>query len=124
MDKSKNSKIKIFYLVLSGILIGVLNGFFGGGGGMMCVPLLKKITKMEDKKVHATTVLIMSIISIPSVIVYVLNFGIDIVKTVPISLGVMVGGVVGAKLLSMLKNDVISLIFILLMIAVGIKMYF
>ncbi len=124
MDKLKNSKIKIFFLVLSGILIGILNGFFGGGGGMICVPLIKKIMNMEDKSAHATTVMIMAITSIPSTIVYILNFGVELTKVVPISLGVLVGGLVGAKVLSMLKNDIINLIFIFVMIAVGIKMYF
>lgn len=124
MDKNKISKIKIFFLVLSGVLIGVLNGFFGGGGGMVCVPLIKKIMNMEDKKSHATTVMVMALISIPSVIVYILNFGVDFLKTTPITFGVVVGGMVGAKVLSALKNDTINLIFILLMIAVGIKMYF
>ena len=124
MDKIKISKIKIFYIVLSGILIGFLNGLFGGGGGMICVPLIKKITNFEDKKVHATTVMIMALISIPSTMVYALNFGVDLTKAVPITLGVLFGGLVGAKILVKLKNDVINLIFILLMIAVGIKMYF
>ena len=70
------------------------------------------------------TVMIMALISIPSTIVYALNFGVDLTKAVPITLGVLFGGLVGAKILVKLKNDVINLIFILLMIAVGIKMYF
>ena len=34
-----------FKLILSGLTIGIVNGFFGGGGGMICVPLLEKILK-------------------------------------------------------------------------------
>lgn len=128
MDKKvKEKKIlkrDVIYLVLSGILIGVLNGFFGGGGGMICVPTIKKIMDMPDKNAHATTVFIMSIISIPSMIVYITNFGINFQNTIPIVIGVVVGGMLGAKLLSIIKNDILNLIFIILMVGVGIKMLF
>jgi hypothetical protein len=30
-------------LIVSGIAIGIVNGFFGGGGGMVCVPILEKL---------------------------------------------------------------------------------
>ena len=38
MKKVKNWQIAVF-----GALIGVINGFFGGGGGMIVVPLLNKM---------------------------------------------------------------------------------
>ena len=31
-------------------LIGCVNGFFGGGGGMLCVPFLEKIVKLPTQK--------------------------------------------------------------------------
>ncbi len=124
VNEKKTTKKSVFFLILGGVLIGVLNGFFGGGGGMLCVPLIKKIMDLKDKNSHATTVLIMSVISIPSLIVYITSFGLDFKTALPIVVGVVLGGLLGAKLLSVLKNNVINLIFILLMIAVGIKMLF
>ena len=124
VNKKKISKRDVIYLVLSGILIGVLNGFFGGGGGMICVPAIKKIMEMKDKNAHATTVFIMSIISIPSLIIYITNFGVNFQNTIPVIIGVVIGGWLGAKLLSVIKNDILNLIFIILMIGAGIKMLF
>ena len=36
------------WLILSGSVIGILNGFFGGGGGMVCVPILEKVLKLQN----------------------------------------------------------------------------
>ena len=72
----KKFKDKIV-LILSGIAIGLANGFFGGGGGMICVPLLEKVLKIDNKKSHSTALAVMLPIAIFSIMVYniaVLNF--------------------------------------------------
>ena len=43
------------YLV-SGGLAGLINGFFGGGGGSIFVPLLTRLCHLEEKKAFATSV--------------------------------------------------------------------
>ena len=48
-------KVNKLYILLFGALIGLINGFFGGGGGMVVVPLLNKLFKMEQKKAQART---------------------------------------------------------------------
>ena len=42
-------KKQIFLLILSGAVIGFLNGFFGGGGGMVCVPILQRVLSLSSK---------------------------------------------------------------------------
>ena len=42
--------------VLAGALTGVANGFFGGGGGCILVPLLTKLCGLEGRKAFATSV--------------------------------------------------------------------
>ena len=41
MKRSSN----IILSVIIGIVVGTLNGFFGGGGGMFCVPMLENFLK-------------------------------------------------------------------------------
>ncbi|MBR7090882.1 MAG: TSUP family transporter, partial [Clostridia bacterium] len=60
---------KIILFVIGGVLVGVANGLFGGGGGMLCVPMLL-LAGLENQKAQATAILIMTPISIASVIVY------------------------------------------------------
>lgn len=41
-------KVKNLHIILFGTLIGIINGFFGGGGGMIVVPLLTKLFKLPQ----------------------------------------------------------------------------
>ena len=43
---------------LCGAAAGFVNGFFGAGGGMVLVPLLIRLGKMEDKKAFSSSVCI------------------------------------------------------------------
>ena len=52
---AKKSK-KIFILLFCGMIIGLLNGFFGGGGGMIVVPLFAFLLGLTEKQSHATAI--------------------------------------------------------------------
>lgn len=121
MKKNKNKKQNILS-ILSGALIGVVNGFFGGGGGMLCVPLVERILKVENKKAHSTTLLIMLPLSISSVFMYAFNITIDWFMISFVSIGFIGGGILGALLLSKLSNKTIRIIFALIVLASGIRM--
>ena len=108
-------------LVLAGVIIGFLNGFFGGGGGMLCVPVLTFILGLDAKKSHATALSIMLPLSLVSAGIYLLSGEVDFTLTLPVTVGFTLGGAVGAMLLNKLQNKVISLVFSLVMIAAGIK---
>ena len=49
--QTKNATV--FRRTLCGVAVGAANGLFGGGGGMLAVPLLTK-TGYEEKTAHAT----------------------------------------------------------------------
>ena len=116
---------KQFLIVsLCGVAIGVLNGLFGGGGGMLCVPALNKLLGLNQKQSHATAIFIMLPISITSTIVYITTTPFNFIKYIWLILGVVVGGLIGGKLLSKVKNDTINLVFAIVMLAAGIKMLF
>ncbi len=115
-------KVKKLYVLIFGALIGVINGFFGGGGGMVVVPLLTKLYKMEQKKAQATALFVILPISLVSTIVYLCFNSISFKTGWPVIVGIVAGGVVGAKLLNKLKNRVVQGIFIAFMILGGIGM--
>ena len=65
------SKVKRGFLsVLVGCFVGFINGFFGGGGGMIAVPTLAKFYDLEEKKAHATSIAVILPLSIASSIIY------------------------------------------------------
>ncbi len=127
MDNSKSEKLTakmIWASIIGGIFVGFLNGFFGGGGGMIVVPLLVFLLSLEDKKAHATALLIILPISVASAVVYLINNDIEILKIVYTGIGFIVGGIIGALALKKINNKVLRIIFSIVMVAAGIRMLF
>lgn len=115
-------KIKKIKIVLLGALIGLINGFFGGGGGMIVVPLLTSKFGFSQKEAQATAIFVILPISIASSIIYITKNSIDFALGWTVILGVLIGGVIGALLLKKLNNLIVKAIFTILMLASGIFM--
>lgn len=115
----KNGKNKLF-LALIGGLSGFLNGFFGGGGGMLVVPLLKKLTKLTDKQAHATAILIILPLSLLSGVLYSVYGNADLNLLWQVGIGTTLGGILGAFALCKLKNRYIEIIFSVVMAVAGV----
>lgn len=120
MTKRKN----IFSSILSGSLIGFVNGFFGGGGGMIVVPLLTGCYKYPTKKAHATSIAIILPICIVSSIIYLLGNDPNWILIILVACGVTAGGAIGAVLLKVVSNKFVEFLFDGLMLVAGIKMLF
>lgn len=115
-------KKQIFLLILSGAVIGFLNGFFGGGGGMVCVPILQRVLSLSSKESHATAIAVIFPLSYISASVYVFNRVIESVPFLTIVLGVVVGGILGAYVLKFMPPKAVRIIFALLMLAGGVRL--
>lgn len=107
-------------LIFGGAAAGGVSGLFGGGGGMIAVPILQKAGK-EGKSAHATALAVMFPVCLVGGLSLALQTGIPWDLLLPVALGNVFGGVVGAKALSRLPVKWISRIFYLLMFAVGVK---
>ena len=116
--------LKIFLSIFVGCLIGFINGFLGAGGGVLLVPFLSFIMGEETKVAHATAVLVMLPISVVSAIIYIIKGEFNFMVTLPVFIGSVAGGVIGALLLKKLKSSIIILIFSLVLIASGVYMFF
>ena len=120
--KSRN-KIKIFLLKGAfASLVGFICGFFGGGGGLVCVPTLEKVYKLPTKNAHATAILVMLPLSIISSIIYLTTNTFKLWVTVAVCAGVIVGGFIGSVFLKRLKGDIVRWIFIIVLFLAGIRL--
>ncbi|MBE5731032.1 MAG: sulfite exporter TauE/SafE family protein [Clostridiales bacterium] len=117
-------RVRNLIMIAGGLGVGFANGFFGGGGGMLCVPLLDKVLKEQTKVAHATAMLIILPISIASAITYVVSGYFDLRLTLIVGGGVVAGGIAGALLLKKLRSGVVAVIFAVLMIAAGVRLAF
>ena len=103
--KNKKKRAYDILLAISGFFVGIFNGLFGGGGGMVVVP--------------AFTILPLSVVS---AIVYIAGGNFDFGIGLNVTAGVIIGGVIGAVLLKKISNGLLSLAFYGIMIAAGVKM--
>lgn len=118
---SEDKKRKVF-AIITGVLAGLINGVFGGGGGMIVVPMLVYFLKHEQKKAHATAILIILPLSIVSGLFYAAFGNFNLRVGLPAGIGVIIGGVLGAFLLSKLSSKWVTIIFSIMMAAAGVKM--
>ncbi len=124
MGKTKTAVKPVLGKVLTGALAGFLNGLFGGGGGMIVVPCLTFILAYEEKKAHATAILIILPLSVLSGILYFTLGSVDYTVAANVTAGVTLGGIIGALFLKKLNGKVVAVIFSALMAAAGVKMLF
>ncbi len=120
-ESPKKKRLQNFYAVLGGLAVGFANGFFGAGGGMLAVPVLTFIMGLEEKKAHATALLIILPLSIISSIIYgkTVSIGDNFLE---ILLGVLIGGILGALLLKKLNTASLVVSFYFLMAFAGFQM--
>lgn len=120
------TKKQKFLTVVFGGVTGFINGFFGGGGGMIVVPVMTLLMGLEQKKAHATAIAVILPVSIISAVIYFFSkeSGIELSPTLYTSIGVVVGGIIGALILKKIDNKLLVKAFAVVMLIAGIKMLF
>jgi uncharacterized membrane protein YfcA len=120
------TKKEKFLIVIFGAVTGFINGFFGGGGGMIVVPVMTILLKIEQKVAHATALAVILPVSIISALIYFFSgeSGIRLYPTLLTSVGVIAGGILGALLLKKIDNKLLVKGFAVVMLIAGIKMIF
>lgn len=109
-------------LCIGGLLVGGVSGLFGGGGGMLLVPLLSFVGGLEQKESHATAIAIILPLCVVTAITYTLFGKIALLSAGFAEIGVIIGGIIGAILLKKLSSKFLSIVFYLLMIFAGMRM--
>lgn len=107
-----------------GVIAGVINGFFGSGGGIIAVESLER-GGIDQKKSHASSLLIILPMSAVSTVVYFFNGSLTFDRNIWLLLGsACAGGAVGAFMLGKIKTNWLDIIFTILIFAAGIRMVF
>lgn len=122
--KKEDAKINIFLVVVFGLVVGFISGLFGGGGGMIAVPVLTSVLKKPQKVAHATALLVILPVTIVSGILYSVLGNFDAKVVLPTTVGVVIGGILGAICLKRFSNNAIRIIFSIVMLFFGVKLIF
>lgn len=118
MDKTKQSWLAS---ALAGAAAGIANGFFGGGGGMILVPLLTRRCGLSQRQAFATSVAVILPLCVLSSVIYWLRGGLDLMTALPYLAGGLVGGWVGGRVFKRLSMVWLRRIFALLILYGGVK---
>jgi len=86
-------KKKPIGMILSGLGAGTVNGLFGAGGGMILVPLLTRLTDLEEEEVFPSSISIILPICLVSLGVSALHGPLPFAQTAPSLVGSAIGGI-------------------------------
>ena len=108
--------------ISTGLIAGLISGLFAAGGGMIVVPALIHLFKLEDAKARATSVFAILPMVITSGIFYYTNDYIDWNLGIKCAIGGTIGGIIGAKLLKKMSTKALRIIFLIFLIYTSVKM--
>ncbi|WP_294472080.1 sulfite exporter TauE/SafE family protein [uncultured Intestinimonas sp.] len=106
---------------VAGGLAGIANGFFGGGGGMVLVPLLTGRCGLDQRRAFATSVAIILPLCALSSAIYFFRGGLDLSTALPYLLGGLAGGWIGGRVFRRLNMDWLRRGFALLILYGGVR---
>ena len=101
-----------------GVGVGIVNGVFGAGGGMLAVPLLKK-SGLEQKAAHANAVAVILPITVISAILYLVKGNVTLDDSFAFIPTGLIGSLIATFLLQKFSNKLLGKIFALFMIYAG-----
>ena len=96
--------------------------FFGSGGGMIVVPTLVYILKLDEKKARGTAIFSILPMVIASSMFYMKSGNIDWGIGIKCAIGGIVGGYIGAKLLNILPDKYLKMFFAAFLLFMGVRM--
>ncbi len=107
-----------------GVLGGFVSGFFGAGGGLIILPALIRILKLDEYKARGTTLATILIAILVSSIFYSKFNYFDFGMSLKIAIGGIIGGFIGAKVVEKFSRFWLSIIFDIFLLYVSLKMIF
>lgn len=105
----------------AGVAVGAINGMFGAGGGMLAVPLLKKMG-MEQKQAHANAVAIILPITVISAVLYLIKDTVNISDSIAYIPTGLIGSYIGTLIIRKISPLWLKRIFGGFMVYAGVRL--
>jgi uncharacterized protein len=123
MSKTVTSPVQLSTVILVGLAAGLLSGMFGVGGGILIVPGLVLIAKMDQRMAHGTSLAAVLPISLASLASYWSQDKVDWSVGLWLALGAITGALLGTKLLQVLPHRTLALGFAGLLVVTAIRLF-
>ncbi|CAB4606967.1 unannotated protein [freshwater metagenome] len=110
-------------ILFVGIAAGFLSGMFGVGGGILIVPGLVLVAKMDQRVAHGTSLAAVLPISASSLVSYWAHDHVDWRVGACLAVGALAGAVLGTKLLHVLPHRTLAIAFSGILVVTAIKLF-
>ena len=115
----------VIYLVFIGVLAGIISGFIGIGGGIVIVPGLIYLVGLNQLQAQGTSLaLMLPPIGILAFMHYYKQGNVDLKVAGIVAVTFVVGGYFGAKLAHKINENIVKIIFGILMLLISFKMIY
>ncbi len=106
-------------LIVIGAVTGLYSGFLGLGGGFVLVPLLTRWLHFDMKRAIATSLVAVAMLAIPGTVTHALLGHIDWAIAFALSIGVIPGALLGARITLGSSDRAVRFSFATLLVIVG-----
>ena len=110
-----------FRYLCAGAAAGLCNGFFGGGGGSVLVPVLTGACGLERRKAFATSVAVILPLCAMSAGIYLWRGNLEMITALPYLVGGALGGWAGGRWFGGIKVSWLRRAFGLLLLYGGVR---
>ncbi len=115
----------VLLLILIGLVAGGLGGMVGLGGGIILIPALILIMKLDQQTAQGTSIAVMlPPIGLFAVYNYYKAGYVNIKYAMIIAAAFLVGGYFGSLLALKLPPDLMRKVFSVILVAIAVKMFF
>ena len=115
----------VIYLILIGITAGILSGFIGIGGGIIIVPGLIYLIGLSQLQAQGTSLaLMLPPIGILAFMYYYKAGNVDLKIAGIVAVTFVLGGYFGAKLAHKVDENIVKIIFGVIMLLIAIKLIY
>lgn len=112
---------KIWTARIAGGAAGLANGLFGGGGGMVFLPILSRGGGLTARRLYATCVGVIFPVCLVSAGVYLFRGSLSLAAALPYLLGGLIGGFLGGKLYGKVSTKWLKWLFAAFLFYAGVK---
>lgn len=116
-----SSKKNNLLTAAAGLAVGIVNGLLGAGGGMVAVPLLKKLG-LSQKQAHANAVAVILPITLLSAVLYLIKGYVRLSDCIIFIPGGLLGSLIGTYCLKKISPVWLKRIFGGFMVYAGVRL--
>ena len=106
---------------IAGGAAGLANGLFGGGGGMVFLPILSRWGNLKSRQLYATCVAVIFPVCAVSAAVYLCRGEIELMTALPYLIGGLIGGGLGGGLDGKIAVKLLKWMFAAFLFYAGVR---